>query len=157
MTVKTLLGTALLASTLAFSATHAADADHIDVIDPYVRAVPPTAPASAAFMVLKNASDYDTALVDAGSDVAQVTELHTHIHNNGMMMMRPVAKIHLPAHRATPLKPGGYHIMLINLKHALKPGDTVRLTLTFKDGSQKRITAPVRMIHGGRKGDMRAP
>ncbi|SIN84682.1 hypothetical protein SAMN05443662_0698 [Sulfurivirga caldicuralii] len=149
MNLKTLFGASMLATASLFAQVHAADADHVKVINPYARAVPPTAAASAAFMVLKNTSDHDTALVGADSDVARVTELHTHIHKNGMMMMRPVEKIDLPAHKATPLQPGGYHIMLINLKHPLKPGDTVHLTLTFKDGSTKQVTAPVKMIHAG--------
>ncbi len=149
LNLKTLLGTGLLAATFALAQAQAADADHISVINPYARAVPPTAPASAAFMLLKNTGTQDTALVAAQSDVAQVTELHTHIHKNGMMMMRPVEKIDLPAHKTTPLQPGGYHIMLIKLKHPLKPGQKVHLTLTFKDGSTKVVTAPVKMIHPG--------
>ncbi len=126
----------------------AADADHVEILNPYARAVPPTAPASAAFMVLNN-NGGATALVSARSDVSEVTELHTHIHDNGVMRMRPVKRIPLPAHGKVELKPGGYHIMLIQLKKPLKPGDTVHLTLTFQDGSSKRISAPVKMIHAG--------
>lgn len=126
----------------------AADADHVNVLNPYARAVPPTAPASAAFMTLKN-NGPATALVAASSDVSEVTELHTHVHDNGVMRMRPVKSIPIPAHGETALKPGGYHIMLIRLKKPLKPGDTVHLTLTFKDGSTKHISAPVKMIHTG--------
>ncbi|WP_294947581.1 copper chaperone PCu(A)C [Sulfurivirga sp.] len=131
-----------------FPATWAADADQVQVIDPYARAVPPTAPASAAFMTLRNRGDHPTALVGAESDVAEITELHTHVHENGMMKMRPVARIPVPAKGKTQLKPGGYHIMLIRLKHPLKPGDKVHLTLRFADGSTRAVTAPVRPING---------
>ncbi len=126
----------------------AADADHIQVLNPYARAVPPTAPASAAFMTLKN-TGAATALVGATSDVSEVAELHTHVHDNGVMRMRPVKRIPIPAHGETALKPGGYHVMLIKLKKPLKAGDTVHLTLRFQDGSTKRISAPVKMIHAG--------
>jgi len=126
----------------------AADADHVEILNPYARAVPPTAPASAAFMVLKS-QGAATALVAAQSDVSEVTELHTHVHDHGVMRMRPVKRIPIPAHGKVELKPGGYHIMLIKLKKPLKPGDTVHLKLTFQDGSTKQISAPVKMIHAG--------
>ena len=144
---KTLAALALSAAAW-LPAAWAADADQVQVIAPYARAVPPTAPASAAFMTLRNRGDHATALIAADSDVAEITELHTHVHKNGMMMMRPVARIPVPAKGETQLKPGGYHIMLIRLKHPLKPGDKVHLTLRFADGSTKAVTAPVRPING---------
>ena len=130
--------------------TMAADADQIDVLNPHVRAVPPTAAASAAFMVLNNRGDA-TALIGAQADVAAVTELHTHIHDQGIMRMRPVKRIPIPAHGKVELKPGGYHIMLIKLKKPLNPGNQVHLTLTFQDGSTKQLSIPVKMIHTGMK------
>ena len=138
---STLVG--LLVSTPAC----AADADHVRVDAPYARAVPPGAPASAAFMDLTNMGKEDTALVAARSDVSSVTELHTHIHDHGVMRMRPIDKIDLPAGQTVHLQPGGLHIMLINLNKSLKPGDTVHLTLIFKDGSRRVISLPVRALN----------
>lgn len=138
---STLVG--LLISTPAW----AADADHIQVDTPYARAVPPGAPASAAFMTLTNTGSQDTALMAARSDISEVTELHTHIHDNGVMRMRPIEQIDLPAGEAVHLQPGGLHIMLINLKRPLKAGETVHLTLIFKDGSRRVITLPVRALN----------
>lgn len=126
-------------------AASAASLAEVAVIDPYVRAVPPGAPASAAFMGLKADAD-GVALVEADSDVANSVELHTHIHDNGVMRMRPVEKIDLKKGEAVTLQPGGLHVMLIGLKKSLKPGDKVEIDLKFSDGSEQKVMAPVRRI-----------
>ena len=114
--------------------------------DPYVRLVPPNAPASAAFMVISNSGGAERKLLAAQSPVAKTVELHTHINDQGVMKMRQVPSIAIKANGQTELKPGSYHIMLIDLKQALNEGDAVPLTLTFDDGSSQQISAPVRKI-----------
>lgn len=131
----------------------AAVSDTIVINDPYVRAVPPGQPNSAAFMQIENKSDANHAVVNATSDVSKVVELHTHTHEGGMMKMRRIEKITIPAQSSATLKPGGLHIMLIGLHHDLKPDQQVSLTLEFEDGSTTSINAPVRkiMMQGGMK------
>jgi copper(I)-binding protein len=133
-------------------------ADLVSVIDPYVRAVPPGQPNSAAFMTLENQDGAAHAVVNATSPVAKVVELHTHIHEGGMMMMRRIDQVDVPANGKAELKPGGLHVMLIGLKQELKPGEMIPLTLEFEDGSEKALKAPVRKIMmksmGGMKGGM---
>lgn len=114
--------------------------------DPYVRAMPPGQPNSGAFMTFKNSDGSAHAVVEASSPVAHAVELHTHLHENGMMMMRRIDKIDIPANGETVLKPGGQHIMFIGLRRDLKVGQNVPLTLTFEDGSEKSFEAPVRKI-----------
>ncbi|MEJ2619027.1 MAG: copper chaperone PCu(A)C [Candidatus Thiodiazotropha sp.] len=114
--------------------------------DPYVRAVPPGQPNSAAFMALHNMGKKDLALVSASSSAAEVVELHTHTMEDGMMRMRRVDKIELPAEQKISLKPGGLHVMLIGLKQKLVPGEKIGLTLSFDDGSELKIDAPVRKL-----------
>jgi copper(I)-binding protein len=114
--------------------------------DPYVRAVPPGQANSAVFMSLENRSDQDQALVAAESDVSEIVELHTHIEEGGMMRMRQIEKIDVPAGETVILQPGGLHVMLIGLKQALEPGQTIDLTLVFEDGSRMPVQAPVRRI-----------
>jgi len=114
--------------------------------DPYVRLVPPNAPASAAFMVISNSGSTERQLLKAQSPAAKTVELHTHINDHGVMKMRQVPSIAIKANGRTELKPGSYHIMLIDLKQALNEGDSVPLTLSFDDGSTQQITAPVRKI-----------
>ena len=118
----------------------------IMVDDPYVRAVPPGQPNSASFMSFHNKGDKDLALVAAASSAAEVVELHTHTMEDGMMRMRRVDKIDLPAGEMTSLKPGGLHVMLIGLKQKLVPGEKIGLTLSFDDGSELKVEAPVRKL-----------
>jgi len=129
------------ASSAAFAA---GAADSINVVDPYVRMMPPGARATAAFMLLKNGSDKDAKFVKAESAAAKAVELHTHINEGGMMKMRPVAAIEIKAKGETALKPGSYHIMMIDPVAAMKEGDKVEITLNFDDGSSKKIEAPVK-------------
>ena len=116
------------------------------VDDPYVRLVPPNAPASAAFMVISNSGSAERQLLKAHSPAAKTVELHTHVNDNGVMKMRQVDRIAIKANGQTELKPGSYHIMLIDLTRALNEGDSVPFTLSFDDGSTQQITAPVRKI-----------
>lgn len=118
----------------------------IQIQHPYARAVPPGQPNSAAFMTLHNRGDKANAVVAASSPAAEVVELHTHTMDGGMMKMRRVEQIDIPAGGETELKPGGLHIMLIGLKEQLNPGMKVSLTLKFADGSESTIEAPVQDI-----------
>jgi periplasmic copper chaperone A len=134
-----LLAAGLIASAGAFAGA----ADQVTVQDPYVRLAPPNAPATAAFMVIRNAGDKDVKVVKADNPVSKVTELHTHLNEGGVMKMRPVPAIDVKAKGEAVLKPGGLHVMMIDLKAPMKEGDTVPLTLTFDDGSTKKVDAKV--------------
>jgi len=123
-------------------------ADSISVKHPYARAVPEGQPNSAAFMVLKNSSEQDRALVNAKSNVSSFVELHTHKKENGMMRMRRVDQIDIKANSETVLKPGGLHVMFIGLKHQLKQDDEIDLELIFDDGRNIKLSVPVKMVEG---------
>ncbi|MCE1241065.1 MAG: copper chaperone PCu(A)C [Azonexaceae bacterium] len=125
------------------TAAFAGAADQVSVDQPYVRLAPPNAPATAAFMVLRNSGTTPVKLVKADNPASKVTELHTHLNENGVMKMRPVAAIDVPAKGEAVLKPGGLHVMMIDLKAPLKEGDVVPLTLGFDDGSSKQVDAKV--------------
>ena len=127
----------------------------VSASDPYVREVPPGQMNSATFLTLKNDTDKEIALIKASSDVAKHVELHEHVHLNGMMQMRQVHKIAIPAKGITALKPGGYHIMLIGLTRKIKSGDIVDLNLTFDDGSKQAIKATVKKVMQGMMGNMK--
>jgi len=121
-------------------------ARQIEITAPYVRAVPPGQPNSAAFMTLTNSGDVDGALVAAASPAAEVVELHTHAMVDGMMRMRRIERIDLPAGDTVELAPGGLHIMLIGLVAPLVIDETVEIRLNFDDGSERLVSAPVRAI-----------
>ena len=133
-----------LAAGLLFSAgVLAGAADNVSVQDPYVRLAPPNAAATGAFMVIRNTGDKDVKLVKADNPVSKATELHTHLNEGGVMKMRPVQAIEIKAKGEAVLKPGGLHVMMIDLKAPLKEGDSVPITLTFDDGSSKQVDAKV--------------
>lgn len=121
----------------------AAAADNIAVQDPYVRLAPPNAPTTGAFMVIRNNGDKDVKLVKVSNPASKVTELHNHINEGGVMKMRPVPVLEIKAKGDVVLKPGGYHVMMIDLKAPLKEGDVVPITLGFGDGSSKVVDAKV--------------
>ena len=133
----------LLVSLMVSAGALAAAADMVTVNEPYVRLAPPNAPATAAFMVIKNAGDKDVKVVKADNPASKVTELHTHLNENGVMKMRPVAAIDVKSKGEAVLKPGGLHVMLIDMKAPMKEGDVVPITLTFDDGSSKNVDAKV--------------
>ncbi|WP_412480484.1 copper chaperone PCu(A)C [Azonexus sp. IMCC34839] len=118
-------------------------ADNVTVQEPYVRLAPPNAPATGAFMVIKNNGDKDVKVVKASNPASKVTELHNHINEGGVMKMRPVQAIDVKAKGEAVLKPGSLHVMLIDLKGPMKEGDSVPITLTFDDGSSKQVDAKV--------------
>lgn len=133
----------LAAALLLSTGVLAAGADSVTVQDPYVRLAPPGAPATGAFMVLKNNGDKDVKVVKADNPASKVTEMHNHINDGGVMRMRPVPAIDVKAKGEAVLKPGSLHIMLIDLKAPMKEGDMVPITLNFDDGSSKTVEAKV--------------
>lgn len=135
---------ALLATNFVTPVLAAGLADQVSIADPYVRLAPPGAKATGAFMTLKNAGTAAAKLVKVESTAAQVTELHNHINDNGVMRMRQVKEIAVPAQGEVQLKPGGYHVMLIDMKAPLREDDHVVIKLGFADGSSKEVHAMVK-------------
>lgn len=119
-------------------------AERIVVHSPWARLMPPGQPNTAAFMVLENTGEEDIALVAARSPASAVVELHTHLQEDGMMRMREVARIDVPAGGRTELRPGGLHVMLIGLVEPLSPEVAVEITLVFADDSTLALEAPTR-------------
>ena len=133
---------------VSFVASFAAYANDIQVQDGYIRAVPPSAPVTAAFMQIHNQGDKARALVSASSAAADAVELHTHTHVDGVMQMRQVEKIDLAPKSTTHLQPGGLHIMLIGLKAPLNMDDKVLVNLKLDDGSLIELNLPIRKVAG---------
>lgn len=121
----------------------AGDADQLSVVEPYVRLAPPNAMATGAFMVIRNSGDKAVSITKAENPVSRVTELHTHLNEGGVMKMRPVPSIEVPAKGEAVLKPGSLHLMLIDLKAPMQEGEVVPITLTLGDGSRKQLDAKV--------------
>ena len=137
------LGLSLLLG-VATGAETAADA--VVVGDPQVREMLPGQSNSASFMTLENTSDQAHALQGAESPAAKTIELHTHTMEGGMMRMRPVDQVALPAGATVRFEPGGLHLMWIGLVQPLESGQEVPLTLLFEDGSRRELPVPVRTL-----------
>lgn len=98
----------------------------------------------AVYVTIRNEGGQADALVAAASDAAHLVEFHETVHDAGVMRMRPLSKLEVGPGGAVEMKPGGHHIMLLGLTRDLKPGDKVKLTLTFDRAGQLTVEAPVR-------------
>ncbi|EAK5530207.1 copper chaperone PCu(A)C [Campylobacter lari] len=125
--MKKLLSLAIL-STFAI-------ANEITINDSYVRQTPPNSKTTAIFLKLKNNSDKDIKLIKAQSSLSDTTEIHDHIMENGKKMMVQIPQITIKANSSAELKPGGMHIMILNLKENITPQTKANLTLYFDDNS----------------------
>lgn len=96
---------------------------------------------TAAFVTISNAGTENDRLLRAEFELAQAVELHLSEMKDGVMSMRPVDGIDIPAGSTVELKPGGYHIMLINLKQGLIPTEKYPLTLVFEKAGSLTIDA----------------
>lgn len=109
----------------------------------WVRSAVPGQQGTGAFMKLT--APQAMQLVGVSTPVAGAAEVHEMRMEGDIMRMRQVAKVDLPAGQTVEFKPGGYHLMLMDLKQALKPGTAVPLTLVFRDGqgAERRLELKV--------------
>jgi len=129
------LGTLFLAAAAASAQTTVKDA--------WVRGTVAPQKATGAFMQITSAQG--GKLVSAQSPLAGVTEVHEMAMEGDVMKMRAVPALELPAGKAVELKPGGYHLMLMDLKQPLKAGENVPLTLTIETKDGKRETLELKV------------
>jgi len=129
-----------IAIALALSAAGAAHGQ-VTVQDAWVRATVPHQKATGAFMRL--VSPADARLVSVSTTTAPVAEIHEMKVVDNVMKMREVPGLDLPAGKAVDLKPGGYHVMLMDLPAQVKEGDTVPLSLVVEGKDGKRETVQV--------------
>ena len=123
---------ALVAVGGAAMAQQAQPAPKVEVTQAWARATPGKSTIGTAYAtVIAPAGD---RLIGAATPVARVAEIHQHTMDNGVMKMRQVDAVPLPAGQAVVLSPGGYHIMLIDLKAPLIAGQSFPLTLSFEKG-----------------------
>lgn len=147
---KTVLALALM----FFGAATQAD---VTVKESWVRGTTPAQKATGAFMEIT--SSEAASLLSASSPVAGVVEIHTMKMEDGVMKMRAIPKLDLPAGKGVKLAPGGNHVMLMDLKQQMKKGDVVPITLKI-EGKDKKVqmleikaevrdlAAPAAMDHG---------
>ncbi|HEY9108766.1 MAG TPA: copper chaperone PCu(A)C [Roseateles sp.] len=131
----------LIASALFMSLAAQAQ---VKVDDPWVRATVAPQKATGAFMQLTSAKP--ARVVAVSSPVAAMVEIHEMKMDDGVMKMRAVDALPLPAGQAVALQPGSYHVMLMGLKRPIKAGETVPLTLTVEAADGKRAAVEVKAV-----------
>lgn len=131
--ISLMLGAALLAAAPAWS--------QVTVAQPWVRATVAQQKATGAFMTLTSAKD--VRLVGASSPAAGAVEVHEMKMVDDIMKMRHLPSLPLPAGQAVALTPGGYHLMLLDVKQQFKDGDKVPLTLELEDAQKVRTKLQV--------------
>lgn len=105
----------------------------IDIAHPHARAMVPGAKVGGGYLKLTNTGSTDDKLVSITSDRAATTEVHQMSVNNGVMTMRSVAGgLVIPAGQTVELKPGGFHVMFMDVEKPFKEGEMIKATLTFE-------------------------
>lgn len=132
-----LLGCMFLLSAQAFA--------EVTITNGWVRASAPGQTVGAAYMTLTSKAPSTLVYVEASA--SEATEIHSMSMDHGVMKMRSLEELALEPNKPVKLAPGGYHLMLIDLKAPLKVGEKVKFRLCFKDKQNKiteqEITLPV--------------
>jgi len=140
----------LLSAALLLGSVSVAHAE-VTVSDAWIRGTVPGQRATGAFMQLRSSGD--ASLVAVATPAAKAAEIHTMVQDNGVMKMRAIASLPLPAGKTVEMGPGGYHVMLLDLARPMKEGEIVAVTLTFADASGRTTTqqvqATVRALNAG--------
>lgn len=118
----------------------------VSVDDAWARATVPGQTSSAAYFMIRNTGGADKLL--AITSPSGDASLHSTSMQAGVMRMRPLAELELPANSTVELKPGGTHIMLTGLKAPLTAGSTIELDLKMEKSGERHVTAQVRPASG---------
>jgi periplasmic copper chaperone A len=144
---------ALLACVLA-TPSHGAEqvkAGDLVISQPWARATPGGAKVGGAYVTIENDGSAPDRLISASSDVAGKVEVHEMATVNGVMKMRPVEQgLTIEPGKKVSLAPGGYHLMLMDLKKPLKDGDQLPVTLNFERAGPVKLSVGVEGV--GAKG-----
>jgi len=134
----------------------------IKVEGAWARSTPPGAKTAAAYLTVVNAGKENDTLMSASTPVAGTADVHRSFMDNGVMKMRPAGPLDLKPGASLKLAPGGYHIMMMDLKQPLAAGQTFPVTLVFKKAGN--VTAVVKVQNsapagssGGSMGGMNMP
>ena len=116
----------------------------LDINDAWVAEAPPVAPVMGGYMKIENETDKPISITRASCPEFETVEIHEMSMSGGMMKMREIEKLVVPANGKVELKPGGYHLMLIKPKKPFKKGDTLMVTLHTADGQSQAVKMEVK-------------
>ncbi|MDH3948219.1 MAG: copper chaperone PCu(A)C [Gammaproteobacteria bacterium] len=116
----------------------------LDIDDAWVAEAPPVAPVMGGYMKIENETNKPISITRASCPEFDAVEIHEMSMSGGMMKMREIEKLDIPAGGKVELKPGGYHLMLIKPKKPFKKGDTLTVTLHTADGQSQAVKMEVK-------------
>lgn len=116
----------------------------ISIAGPWSFELPPVAPNGAAYFRIENRGQASDRLVSAHSPVADRAEIHAHEMDGGMMTMRQVHAVEVPARGEVAFEPGGLHVMLLGLKKPLVAGERFPLALGFEKAGTIEVPVEIR-------------
>ena len=128
---------------IASSYAHDTRIGNLVIDHAWSRQSPMAADVAAGFMTITNTGSEDDKLVKATLEITGTVQLHDMQMDGDVMRMREIPAIDIPAGQTVELKPGGLHVMMIDMKGPMKEGDMIPITLTFDDGSSKKVDAKV--------------
>ncbi len=152
--LKSFMLSALLAASGLVPSIAAAQAPSVEVQHAWARATPGGARAAALYMTLVNKGATDDRLVVVSTPVAGKAEVHSTTTQSGVMRMAPVEALQVRPGTPTVLQPGGYHVMLMDLKGPLTAGQSFSFSLTFEKAGRVDATAKVEKIGAMGPADM---
>ena len=131
---------------------HHAMSGSIKIENAWARATPGMAKNGGAYFTARNTGKGADRIVGVSADVAEKVELHTHLNDNGIMRMRQVDGVDVPAGGEVAFKPGGYHIMFIGLHKPLKEGERFPVTLMFEKAGKQTVEINVMAVGAMKSG-----
>lgn len=134
--MKILHALAFALAALVAGAAHAQPKSDVQVENARARATPPGAQVGGGYVLIRNKAAAADRLVGASSPASARMEMHEMAMEKDIMRMREVKGIDVPAKGTVELKPGGFHLMFMDLKAPLKAGDKVPVTLRFEKAGE---------------------
>ena len=121
-----------------------AAAESLQVTDAWIKNLPMAVPVRAGYMHISNSQNREVTIVSLQSKSFESIEIHQSLEVDGMMSMRPVDTLSIPAGASLELAPGGFHLMMMNPLDELIPGQIVAVTLYYEDQKMQLIEMEVR-------------
>jgi len=137
--IKSVLLASAFVATTVFASGNEVKVGNLKIENPQARATVPAQKMSGGFMKIENDSTAADKLISASSSVSKSMELHTMSIDNNVMRMREVKSIDLPAKSKVELRPGGLHLMFIDLNKQLKAGDIIPVKLKFEKAGEVEV------------------
>lgn len=143
--MRILASTLLLLGSSLIGMVHAHDyqAGDLRVQHPWSRPLPPVSPTGAAYMVIENHGQQPDALIGVSTPIAGHAELHEHVHQGDLMKMQQIERVEIAPGERVEFVPGGYHVMLFDLRQPLTADTAYALTLEFERAGELEVEVRV--------------